>query len=78
MGAALGAEDGLEFKVLRLRSVEEDAGRLISAELYGINGWDPVALSVAISALAACAFVAAIIPALRAASIDPMNALRTQ
>jgi predicted permease len=54
------------------------AGRLISAQLYGVTGWDPIALSVAIAALALCAFVAAIIPALRAASIDPMNALRTE
>jgi predicted permease len=54
------------------------AGRLISAQLYGVTGSDPVALSVAIGALAVCAFVAAIIPALRAASIDPMSALRTE
>jgi predicted permease len=54
------------------------AGRLISAQLYGVTVWDPIALSVAIAALAGCAFVAAIIPALRAASIDPMRALRTE
>jgi len=54
------------------------AGRLISAQLYGVNGWDPMALSVAIASLAVCAFVAAIIPALRAAAIDPMKALRTE
>lgn len=54
------------------------AGRLISAQLYGITGWDPIALAVAIAALAGSAFVAAIIPALSAASIDPMSALRTE
>ena len=54
------------------------AGRLISAQLYGVKGWDPMALSVAITSLAVCAFVAAIIPALRAAAIDPMKALRTE
>ncbi|HET8546367.1 MAG TPA: ABC transporter permease [Bryobacteraceae bacterium] len=54
------------------------AGRLISAQLYGISEWDPVALGVATAALAGCAFVAASIPALRAASIDPMSALRTE
>jgi ABC-type antimicrobial peptide transport system permease subunit len=54
------------------------AGRLISAQLYGVKGWDPPALSVAIGALAACALVASIIPALRAASIDPISALRTE
>jgi predicted permease len=54
------------------------AGRLISTQLYGVKGWDPVALCVAIAALALSAFIAAIIPALRAASIDPMTALRTE
>ncbi|HVH88079.1 MAG TPA: FtsX-like permease family protein [Terriglobales bacterium] len=54
------------------------AGRLISAQLYGISFWDPMALSVAAGALAICAFFAAIIPAGRAASISPMSALRTE
>ena len=54
------------------------AGRLISAQLYGVKGWDPAALAVAIAALAVSAFVAALIPALRAASIDPMSALRME
>jgi predicted permease len=54
------------------------AGRLISAQLYGVSFWDPLALSVAAGALAACAFFAAIIPAGRAASISPMSALRTE
>ena len=36
------------------------------------------AYGLLIAALAACAFVAAIIPALRAASIDPMSALRAE
>jgi predicted permease len=54
------------------------AGRLISAELYGVSFWDPLALAVAAAALTVCAFVAAIIPAGRAASIAPMTALRTE
>ena len=54
------------------------AGRLISAQLYGVSSWDPFALTVAASALAICAFFAAIIPAGRAASISPMHALRTE
>jgi len=52
------------------------AGRLISSELYGVSSWDPLALIIAASALAISAFCAAIIPASRAASISPMNALR--
>ncbi len=54
------------------------AGRLISAELYGVSSWDPLALIVAAAALAISAFFAAIIPANRAASISPTNALRIQ
>jgi predicted permease len=54
------------------------AGRLISAQLYGVPSWDPLALTIAATALAICSFFAAIIPANRAASIQPMNALRTE
>jgi predicted permease len=54
------------------------AGRLLSAQLYGVASWDPVALAIATVSLAICSFVAAIIPANRAASIQPMNALRTE
>ena len=52
------------------------AGKLIATQISGVNAGDPVALSIAIAALVACAFIAAIIPAMRAASIDPMSALR--
>jgi len=54
------------------------AGRLLSAQLYGVSSWDPLALTVAASALAISAFFAAIIPAARAASISPTDALRVE
>jgi ABC-type antimicrobial peptide transport system permease subunit len=54
------------------------AGRLISAQLYGVSSWDPLALTVAAGTLAICAFFAAVIPARRAAAISPMEALRTE
>jgi len=54
------------------------AGKLISAQLYGVSWWDPPALTVATCALTLCSFVAAMIPANRAASISPMNALRME
>ena len=54
------------------------AGRLIATQLYGVTFWDPLALAVAAGSLAVCAFVAAIIPATRAASISPMTALRSE
>ena len=54
------------------------AGRLIAAQLYGVSFWDPLALAIAAGSLAACAFIAAVIPAGRAASISPMSALRAE
>jgi ABC-type antimicrobial peptide transport system permease subunit len=51
---------------------------LISAQLYGVSFWDPLALMVAASSLTICAFLAALIPASRAASISPMSALRNE
>ncbi|MGO8788268.1 MAG: ABC transporter permease [Terriglobia bacterium] len=54
------------------------AGRLLSAELYGVSSWDPFALTLAAGSLAICAFFAAIIPARRAASISPIDALRIE
>jgi ABC-type antimicrobial peptide transport system permease subunit len=53
------------------------AGYLLSAQLYGVSFWDPVALSVAAAALAFAAFVASLVPAARAAGLAPMIALRT-
>ncbi|HZQ52151.1 MAG TPA: ABC transporter permease [Bryobacteraceae bacterium] len=54
------------------------AGRLISAQLYGVSFWDPFALIAAAVSLTVCAVLAAFIPANRAASISPMNALRNE
>ena len=53
------------------------AGYLLSAQLYGVRFWDPLALGVSALSLASCAFFAAVIPARRAASISPIRALRT-
>jgi predicted permease len=54
------------------------AGYLLSAQLYGVSFWDPVALSVAAAALSFAAFVASVVPASRAAALAPMIALRTE
>ena len=54
------------------------AGRLLSAQLYGVPFWDPLALGIAAFSLATCACIAAIVPATRASSISPMKALRAE
>jgi predicted permease len=54
------------------------AGKLIAAQLWGVKAWDPVALTVATISLGTCAFIASIIPAMRAAAISPMDALRAE
>jgi predicted permease len=67
--AAVGVVVGLPLAV--------GAARFMAAQLYGVSFTDPLALTVAAGSLAACAFLAAIIPATRAAAIDPVSALRT-
>jgi macrolide transport system ATP-binding/permease protein len=54
------------------------AGYLMKSLLYGVGSYDPWALVGAPFALILCAAVAGFIPARRAASIEPMQALRTQ
>jgi predicted permease len=54
------------------------AGYLLSAQLYGVSYWDPMALAVAASSLGVAAFIASVVPASRAAGIAPMRALRIQ
>jgi predicted permease len=54
------------------------AGRLMSSQLYGVSTYDPFTLAAAVLVLAVFAAIAGFIPAKRAASIEPMNALRTE
>ena len=51
-------------------------GKVVESQLYGLNARDPLTFAVATLALVATAFVAGLIPALRAARVDPMTALR--
>lgn len=52
--------------------------RLIAAQLYQVKGWDPAVLAGSILSLGLCALLASIIPAQRAASINPVRALRAE
>jgi predicted permease len=54
------------------------AGRLMTLQLFGVSPWDPYTLTIAALLLCAAALLASWIPAARAASVDPMVALRTE
>jgi predicted permease len=49
---------------------------LVRSELYGVTPTDPLTVIAAVAALAAVAMMAGMIPAMRAARIDPLQALR--
>ena len=53
------------------------AGRLVKGMLFGISATDPFILAFAILALLLVALLAGLLPARRAAAVDPMTALRT-
>src|SRR5215472_14376966 len=52
------------------------AGHFIAGQLYGVEPWDPAVLAATAAILGLAAFVAAVLPAQRAAGIEPMVALR--
>ena len=54
------------------------AGRLMTSQLFGVKPWDPLVLVLAALLLCGAALLAALIPASRAAAVEPMVALRTE
>ena len=54
------------------------AGRLMKDQLFGVKPWDPVMLVFATLLLAIAAVLASVIPARRAAGVEPMVALRNE
>jgi predicted permease len=53
-------------------------GRLLKSRLYHVGAIDPVSLLLPAAALLFCAGAASLLPALRAASIQPIKALRAE
>jgi len=53
-------------------------GRTIASYLYGVTAYDVFVFSTALIVLLICAVTAAVVPARRAASIDPIVALRNE
>jgi ABC-type antimicrobial peptide transport system permease subunit len=51
-------------------------GRIVESQLYGLSGRDPLTFTVATAALLVTAILAGLLPAARAARVDPMTALR--
>ncbi|HVT40761.1 MAG TPA: ABC transporter permease [Gemmatimonadaceae bacterium] len=70
MIAALGTVGGI---VAGLAAV-----RWLRSLLYGTSSWDPVTLGVAAAVLAATTLVACLVPARRAAAVDPARTLAEQ
>jgi putative ABC transport system permease protein len=53
-------------------------GRLMTNQLFGVMPWDPGRLTLAILLLSVAALLASVIPASRAAGVEPMVALRNE
>jgi putative ABC transport system permease protein len=54
------------------------AGKLMSDQLFGVTPWNPVMLALAVLTLALAALLASLVPARRAAGVEPMVALRNE
>lgn len=54
------------------------AARLMASQMYGIGNYDPRSLALAAIILAACALAAGLIPARRAAAVDPIQTLKAE
>jgi putative ABC transport system permease protein len=53
-------------------------GRAMATQLFGVKPYDPNILLLTTAVLSLAALVAAVVPARRAATLDPMRALRTE
>ena len=54
------------------------AGHAMATQLFGMKPYDPRILLMASAALAFAALLAAVVPARRAATLNPIRALRTE
>jgi putative ABC transport system permease protein len=52
--------------------------RWLSSMLYGVSPWDPITFIAAVALVLGGAVVASLVPSTRAASAEPMDALRTE
>ena len=54
------------------------AGKLMADQLFGVTPWNPIMLTLAVVTLAVAALLASVVPARRAAGVEPMVALRNE
>jgi ABC-type antimicrobial peptide transport system permease subunit len=52
--------------------------RLLTTQLHGVAAADPVSIAVAVTVLVVSAVVAVMLPAIRAARVSPVVALRAE
>ena len=87
LGSSRGAVSRMVFAdVLRLAAlgivfaipVSLGLARLVRAQLFGVSPSDPLTLSAVVVLICFLALIAALIPARRAAAINPTTALRTE
>jgi len=88
---ALGAQPGSVYKLILVEAGWLTAGgiaiglvcsvaaaSLMGKLLFGVRSWDALTLAAAAVVLAAAALLASYIPAHRAASVNPLEALRAE
>jgi len=51
---------------------------LLNSLLFGVGAWDPITFAAIVLLITGVAFLAAWLPARRAARVDPIIALRTE
>jgi predicted permease len=54
------------------------AGREVSSKLFGLKAWDPVSLGVSALLLTIVTLLTSLVPALKAAHVDPISSLRVE
>lgn len=53
-------------------------GRIVESRLFGVAPFDPVSVSITIASILLLTIVASLLPAFRAARVDPMRSLRVE
>lgn len=70
MQVAVGLAIGIPVTIL--------GGRAMATQLFGVKPYDPNILLLTTTTLSLAAFIAAVVPARRAATLEPIRALRTE